>query len=456
MDEKENKVENMQNSNSKKKKKGVKIAVIAIIIIVALIIAGLSVMLATGNDFETIIDNIEKTFDNKKDKKEDSKSDSEKNENSNTGNNTNNSDEPNGMASGNGGSIEISDFDSNFTKLNKTPNANKQFRLVYLTNGIKNITVGGASYVCNENDPHITGVNSDIVQKIENYIKDYYNTVWEDINSQTSDDYIKEILTGYNEYSLKNPDYKYDDIGFNQSCRDIFLSTKILTIKLELTGGLGGVSWNTTSGVSFDINHGNVINIKDIVTSKDEYISACKKYAMEQLKNDSRYAEVIETHKDDYESIIYEAIEKMGGYFVRDGIVCAEIPKYEIASGGAGEFKFIVPYAAIKDYINIEYLDDIDLTGNSYKEDTIRKEGYKFSTSQIEKMALDYYEAKTGYRPSRIHIEAREGKATIQLYDNMGDHNSTCDWYIVDLDTATGTDMMGNNIDLKTTPAREY
>ena len=64
-------------------------------------------------------------------------------------------------------------------------------------------------------------------------------------------------------------------------------------------------------------------------------------------------------------------------------------------------------------------------------------------------MALDYYEKKTGYRPSQVSSDVnQDGTVSIQLYDNMGDHNSTSAWYTVDPKTAVGTDIMENKIDL--------
>ena len=154
-------------------------------------------------------------------------------------------------------------------------------------------------------------------------------------------------------------------------------------------------------------------------------------------------------HGKDYESVINSAVEQLGGYLTEDGIVCAEVPKYSIASGASGEFKFTVPYSAIKDYINIKYLENATTSTNNSK-----KESY--TTSELQKMALDYYEAKTGYRPNSVSLQVNaDGSISIQLYDTMGDHNSTSDWYTVDKNTATGTDIMGNKIDLKVKPARQ-
>lgn len=79
-----------------------------------------------------------------------------------------------------------------------------------------------------------------------------------------------------------------------------------------------------------------------------------------------------------------------------------------------------------------------------------------YTQSELEKMALDYYEALNSYRPSSVaSVINDDGTVSIQLYDNMGDHNSTCDWYTVNPETAVGTDVLENKIDLKVKPTKK-
>ena len=72
-----------------------------------------------------------------------------------------------------------------------------------------------------------------------------------------------------------------------------------------------------------------------------------------------------------------------------------------------------------------------------------------YSNVELCEMALNYYEKQTGYRPGDAAAQVQaDGLIAIQLYDNMGDHNSTSAWYTVDKYTATGTDLTGNPVDL--------
>ncbi len=66
-----------------------------------------------------------------------------------------------------------------------------------------------------------------------------------------------------------------------------------------------------------------------------------------------------------------------------------------------------------------------------------------YTDDQICELALDHYEKETGYRPSLAAIDSSNGDmVTIQLYDNMGDHNSTSAWYEINRKTGKGTDSI--------------
>lgn len=64
-----------------------------------------------------------------------------------------------------------------------------------------------------------------------------------------------------------------------------------------------------------------------------------------------------------------------------------------------------------------------------------------YSNEALCEMALNHYEAMSGYRPEfAAAIVNADDSVSIQLYDNMGDHNSSAAWYTVDRITGEGTD----------------
>ena len=242
----------------------------------------------------------------------------------------------------------------------------KDIKITYTTEIVKEITVGNAKYICREQVPKIEGINGTASKKIEDNIKKHNSEIWEDIDKQNTEESIKEILTGAKDY------YESYEIGFTQSYKVKYLNSYVITFSTNFDGGIGGVSWATQSGVTFNLKTGEIVNVEDIVTSKNNYIAKCKEYVYDELKEDSRYAEVVNMHGKDYEEKINTAIEKLGGYFTDEGIVCVEIPKYVIASGASGEFRFTIPYEEISKYIKEEYdFSNINNKANLIKQNYI-------------------------------------------------------------------------------------
>ena len=185
--------------NKPKKKHGIKIAVVLVIVIMALIIGVLTWMLVSGKDFSTI-------FNKNNEEQTDSKGQNVVSADNNNGGN--------GMAIGKGGDNEIL---SNTTNNNNNTNTNNDdlkdsFTVRYDTRGVRNITIEGTSFVCNEDVPEISGISSSAKAKIEKEIADRYSKVWEDIKAQTSDEYVTELLPNMNKNATE---YGPEDIGFH-------------------------------------------------------------------------------------------------------------------------------------------------------------------------------------------------------------------------------------------------
>lgn len=233
--------------------------------------------------------------------------------------------------------------------VNNQTTKQKDIEITYTTKIVKELTVGNAKYICREQSPKIEGINETAANKIEEEIQKINSDIWKDIDKQNTDQSIKDILSGIGDY------YESYEIGFTQSYKVKYLNNYVITFACDFYGGIGGVSWATQSGISFNLKTGDLIKIEDIVTSKNNYITVCKEYVYDELKADSRYAEVVALHGKDYEEKINTAIEKLNGYLTNEGIVCVEIPKYEIASGASGEFRFTIPYEKVSKYIKEEY-----------------------------------------------------------------------------------------------------
>lgn len=64
-----------------------------------------------------------------------------------------------------------------------------------------------------------------------------------------------------------------------------------------------------------------------------------------------------------------------------------------------------------------------------------------FSNEELCAMATAYYKETTGEAAPQAAADLEFETVTIQLYHNLGDHNSTCAWYQVNRITGKGTDV---------------
>ena len=73
-----------------------------------------------------------------------------------------------------------------------------------------------------------------------------------------------------------------------------------------------------------------------------------------------------------------------------------------------------------------------------------------YSNQELADLALNFYQ-ENNQDSQNLASAAQtneDGSVSIQVYENLGDHNSTAAWYTVDRMTATGTDGAGNAVDL--------
>ena len=75
-----------------------------------------------------------------------------------------------------------------------------------------------------------------------------------------------------------------------------------------------------------------------------------------------------------------------------------------------------------------------------------------YSNQELSDMAVAYYKEHNSSQDNNNLTAAAQtnddGSVTIQVYENLGDHNSTAAWYTVDRTTGIGTDASGSEVDL--------
>lgn len=77
-----------------------------------------------------------------------------------------------------------------------------------------------------------------------------------------------------------------------------------------------------------------------------------------------------------------------------------------------------------------------------------------YSNNELCDLAIAYYAQASGAQAQNLTAGAvtnEDGTVTVQVYENLGDHNSTAAWYTVDRFTGQGTDVnSGEAVDLST------
>ena len=75
-----------------------------------------------------------------------------------------------------------------------------------------------------------------------------------------------------------------------------------------------------------------------------------------------------------------------------------------------------------------------------------------YSNQELADLALNFYKETNDAQDSQNLAAAAQtnddGSVSIQVYENLGDHNSTAAWYTVDRVSAAGTDGSGHEVDL--------
>ena len=86
----------------------------------------------------------------------------------------------------------------------------------------------------------------------------------------------------------------------------------------------------------------------------------------------------------------------------------------------------------------------------SFVSESTLDEFHFYSNEALIRLAIAHYSRNGDAPPSLAAAMTNEDNTvTVQLYDNLGDHNSTSAWYILDRFTAKGTDLLnGKEIDL--------
>ncbi len=95
--------------------------------------------------------------------------------------------------------------------------------------------------------------------------------------------------------------------------------------------------------------------------------------------------------------------------------------------------------------------ENTNVQGQISEKNPSTNETNSYTNDELCNMALSFYHEETGEDITNLIAAAEtleNGEVLIQLYTNLGDHNSTAAWYTVDRITAVGTNSLGEKVDL--------
>lgn len=79
----------------------------------------------------------------------------------------------------------------------------------------------------------------------------------------------------------------------------------------------------------------------------------------------------------------------------------------------------------------------------------VKKKKKIYSNEELCRLSKEYYRKMKGYEPPIAEVDGVEGDiVTIHLFEIMGDHTATCDWYYISRKTGKGSNLLGQEVDL--------
>ena len=251
-------------------------------------------------------------------------------------------------------SIELQDkVEDNEKDENKNIISNGKIELIKSKKVNREIIVKDSKFIEYEYDISVKGMNEQATKKIENYIKEKYSRVWENIKKEVSDYDIKEMLIEYiekNKGNLNVTDVQDFDI--------LYYNDKIITLKYMYDSDYSDetiTDTHSSNGVSFYRNTGEEIKVEDLIIDKEKFVNVCTEYIMNKIKNSEEFNRIeFYCGLEKCEKLVKETVKLYGVCFTEDGASYFKILKRYLTGERIGEFDFSVPYDIIKDCVNLK------------------------------------------------------------------------------------------------------
>ena len=258
--------------------------------------------------------------------------------------------------------------------------------------------------------------NKEVAKKLEDFLNDKTYTYKEedfkkDLNSM--------VYVDGNEKQIFN---------MKQTLSITFKNKDILSVKYELKGNEGNVTWITVRGYIFNLENGEQIPLSDI----GEHFTAFKNIVLEQAKKEAiaKYGE--SNLYEGYEERLQEIFDNNHYYFSNNGMYF-EADKYSLTEGSEGNLSVLVDYDLLKPEIKSGILTKLDL-------DNVKKDNVIFYENdnrvitvetKLDEYANSFDGYKKKYNKTRIFDNDLELWVAlldeVYIYYDSNDYHAKCD-----------------------------
>ena len=168
------------------------------------------------------------------------------------------------------------------------------------------------------------------------FLTDLSNTKWAEIKS-SADEYSKLELT--------------EKVGVDYIISNINQTDKYFSFKIEITGSMGGVSWNDEETYTFNPKTGELLTFEEI--SSD--VTGLRQIIYTKLVDVISNQEYSKDLDKEWKSRLVKEIITSGNWYISDEGISYCFSKYSFGPGYIGTIKHTIKYEDINDFLNTNY-----------------------------------------------------------------------------------------------------
>lgn len=189
------------------------------------------------------------------------------------------------------------------------------------------------------NVPTVTCTNNpEAAKKIEESLRKKSDKQWESLK-RSADEYTAEGMKAYDE-----------PYGVSYMMSTLAKNNKYVTIQIDQSGSMGGVSWTGLELYTYDSKNGELLTIdniaKDSNTLKQFLRTKIKEYVTNNFQNVSQ---------NDLDSKINDILDDDENYGLSDDKFIIVLPKYSIGVGADGVKTVEIDKSEINNYLADQY-----------------------------------------------------------------------------------------------------